>query len=109
MEAPAQANNVALVKCFIYFTRHRFFLFCHTVTTSSWALHFINVYPISPLAHDDIHLDSEAHFEKRSSEIGFSGHGFQATVQAGYSTLRRLAFGGGQPGTPVAAEQVFTR
>ena len=53
-------------------------------------------------------LDSEAHFQKRAAEIGFSNRGFQATIQAGYSTLGRLAFGVGQPGMPVA-EQEFAR
>ena len=53
-------------------------------------------------------LDSEAHFQKRATEIGFSNSCFQATVQAGYSTLGRLAFGVGQPGMPVA-EQEFAR
>ena len=47
-------------------------------------------------------LDSEAHFQKRTEEVGMSNRGRQAMIAAGYSTLGRLAFGVGQPGTPVA-------
>ena len=53
-------------------------------------------------------LDSEAHFEKRSEEVGMSARARQSLITAGYSTLGRLAFGVGQPGTPVA-ELEFTR
>ena len=53
-------------------------------------------------------LDSEAHFRKRSEEVGLSDRGRQAVVVAGYSTLGRLAFGVGQPGTPVP-DQEFQR
>ena len=53
-------------------------------------------------------LDSEAHFYKRTEEVGLSDRGRQATLTAGYSTLGGLAFGVGQPGTPVP-EQEFNR
>ena len=53
-------------------------------------------------------LDSEAHFKKRAEEVGLSDRGQQAVVAAGYSTLGRLAFGVGQPGTPVP-DQEFQR
>ena len=53
-------------------------------------------------------LDSEAHFEKRSEEVGMSARARQSLITAGYSTLGTLAFGVGKPGTPVA-ELEFTR
>ena len=53
-------------------------------------------------------LDSEAHLLKRTEEIGLSDRGKQSLLDAGFSTLGRLAFGVGQPGVPVP-EQEFNR
>ena len=53
-------------------------------------------------------LDSEAHLLKRTEEVGLSERGRQSLLDAGYSTLGRLAFGVGQPGVPVP-EQEFNR
>ena len=46
-------------------------------------------------------IDSEAHFSKRSEEIGLSVAGQTSLTRAGYTTLGRLAFAVGQPGTPL--------
>ena len=46
-------------------------------------------------------IDSEAHFSKRSEEIGLSIAGQTSLTRAGYTTLGRLAFAVGQPGTPL--------
>ena len=51
-------------------------------------------------------IDSEAHFSKRSEEIGLSMAGQTSLTRAGYTTLGRLAFAVGQPGTPLI-EQDF--
>lgn len=53
-------------------------------------------------------VDSEAHFTKRSEEVGLSDAGRRALNAAGYSTLGRLAFGVGQPGVQIV-EQEFQR
>lgn len=46
-------------------------------------------------------IDSEAHFSKRSEEIGLGVAGQTSLTRAGYTTLGRLAFAVGQPGTPL--------
>ena len=46
-------------------------------------------------------IDSEAHFTKRSEEVGLSDAGRRSLSRAGYTTLGRLAFAVGQPGTPL--------
>ena len=46
-------------------------------------------------------IDSEAHFSKRSEEIGLSVAGQNSLTRAGYTALGRLAFAVGQPGTPL--------
>ena len=40
-----------------------------------------------------------------SSEVGLSDPGTQAVINAGFSTLGRLAFGVGQPGTAVTTQE----
>ena len=50
-------------------------------------------------------VDSEAHFSQRCSEVGLSDPGAQAVINAGFSTLGRLAFGVGQPGTAVTTQE----
>ena len=53
-------------------------------------------------------LDSEAYLLNRTEEVGLSERGRQSLLDAGYSTLGRLALGVGQPGVPVP-EQEFNR
>ena len=50
-------------------------------------------------------VDPEAHFSQRCSEVGLSDPGAQAVINAGFSTLGRLAFGVGQPGTAVTTQE----
>lgn len=48
-------------------------------------------------------VDSEAHLIKRAGEVGLSDGGRGALIRNGFSTLGRLAFAHGQPGTPIEA------
>ena len=53
-------------------------------------------------------VDSEAHLAKRATEVGLTVGGFQSLVRNGLSTLGRLAFAHGQPGTPIDAAAFHT-
>ena len=46
-------------------------------------------------------VDSEAHLAKRALEVGLTDGALQSLIRNGLSTLGRLAFAHGQPGTPI--------
>ena len=48
-------------------------------------------------------VDSEARLAKRATEVGLTDGALQSLVRNGLSTLGRLAFAHGQPGTPIDA------
>ena len=48
-------------------------------------------------------VDSEAHLAKRATEVGLTDGALQSLIRNGLSTLGRLAFAHGQPGTPIDA------
>jgi len=51
-------------------------------------------------------LESEAQFTARAREIGLSNETVQAVKDAGANTLSTLAFAVGQPGQPIATQEV---
>ena len=53
-------------------------------------------------------VDSEAHLAKRATEVGLTDGALQSLVRSGLSTLGRLAFAHGQPGTPIDAAAFHT-
>ena len=53
-------------------------------------------------------VDSEAHLAKRATEVGLTNGALQSLVRNGLSTLGRLAFAHGQPGTPIDAAAFHT-
>ena len=53
-------------------------------------------------------VDSEAHLAKRATEVGLTDGALQSLVRNGLSTLGRLAFAHGQPGTPIDAAAFHT-
>ena len=53
-------------------------------------------------------VDSEAHLAKRATELGLTNGALQSLVRNGLSTLGRLAFAHGQPGTPIDAAAFHT-
>lgn len=53
-------------------------------------------------------VDSEAHLIKRTGEVGLSDGARGALIRNGFSTLGRLAFAHGQPGTPIEANAFHT-
>ena len=53
-------------------------------------------------------VDSEAHLAKRATEVGLTNGALQSLVRSGLSTLGRLAFAHGQPGTPIDAAAFHT-
>lgn len=50
-------------------------------------------------------VDSEAHLTQRASDVGLSGASVAALRRHGFTTLGRLAFAHGQPGTQIDANQ----
>ena len=48
-------------------------------------------------------VDSEAHLAKRATEVGLTDGALQSLSRSSLSTLGRLAFAHGQPGTPIDA------
>ena len=53
-------------------------------------------------------VDSEAHLAKRATEVGLTDGALQSLIRNGLSTLGRLAFAHGQPGTPIDAAAFHT-
>ena len=53
-------------------------------------------------------VDCEAHLAKRATEVGLTNGALQSLVRNGLSTLGRLAFAHGQPGTPIDAAAFHT-
>ena len=71
---------------------------CHLVALSERVLKLVAVMSLL--------LESEAQFTARAREIGLSNETVQAVKDAGANTLSTLAFAVGQPGQPIATQEV---